>query len=100
MLEHVIGYPRADLQVRQAKIGVERIALRFFQRDLQLRAPARRLMAQQFFRRHRQRPGQRFDQRELRLTAPVLQQRQRRRRAPDPGAKLREGKATRAPQVP
>ena len=48
MLEHVVGHPRADLQVRQAEVGVERVALGLLQRDLQLRAAARRLVAQQF----------------------------------------------------
>ncbi len=73
--------------------------LGLLQRDLQLRAAARRLVAQELFRRDRQRRGQRFDQRELRLAPPVFQQRQCRRRPPDPGAELGKGEAAGPPQV-
>jgi len=99
MLEHVVGHPGAGLQVGQAEVGVERVALRLLQHDLQLRAAARRLVAQEILGRHRQRPGQGLDQRELRFPAPVLQQRQRRRRPPDPPAQLGERQATGAAQV-
>ena len=43
MLEHVAGHPGADLQVGQAEVAVDRVALRLLQHDLQLRTAARRL---------------------------------------------------------
>ena len=62
VFQHVAGHPGADLQVGQAQVAEERVALRLLQRDLKLRTAARRLRPQQLVRGHRQRLGQRLDQ--------------------------------------
>ena len=100
VLEHVGGDARADLQLRQAEPPVGRVLLRVGQGDLQLRPAARRLPAQQLGRRHRQRRRQLLDQRQLRLAAAVLDEREDRGRAVYPLAELGEGQAAHPAQVP
>ena len=99
VLEHVIGHPGPDLQVRQPQLGVQRIMLCLLHRDLQLGPAARRLGPQQFLGRHGQGPGQRVDQGQLGLTAAVLQQGQRRGRPAHPAAELGQRVPARPAQV-
>ena len=87
-------------QVRQAERGVDRVALRLVERDLQLGPPARRLVPHQLVGGHAERVRERLDQGELGLAPAVLQQRQHRRGAADPLAELGERQAPAAPDVP
>ena len=100
VLEHLGGHPGADPQLRQAQAPVGRVLLRVGQGDLELRAAAGRLTAQQLGGRHRKRRGQLLDQGELRLSAAVLKQRKDRGSAADPLPQLGERQAPRAAQVP
>ena len=100
VLDHVARHPRADPQVRQAQVPVDRVALRLLQGDLQLGPPAGRLAAQQFLGRHRQRGRQRLDQGQLGLAAAVLDQRQHRGRAADALAELGQRQPLGAAGVP
>ena len=100
VLDHVARHPRADPQVRQAEVAVDRVLLRLLEGDLQLGPAARRLAPQQFRRWHRQRGRQRLDQRQLGLAAAVLDQRQHRGGTADPLAKLGQGQPLGAPGMP
>ena len=100
VLQHVVRHPGAGLQMRQAEIAVHRVALRLLHRDLELGPAARRLVPEQFPGRHGQGLGQRLDQRQLRLPAAILQQRERRGGPADPLAKLGERDALGPPHVP
>ena len=100
VLEHVGRDAGADLQRGQAKPPVGRVLLRVGQRDLQLRPAARRLPAQEFGHGHRQRRGQLLDQRQLRLPAAVLDEREDRWGPVDPLTELGQGQTAHPAQVP
>src|SRR5207248_11639776 len=76
VLENVGRDPRARSQRRQTQRRERRIALRALQRDLQRRAPARRLGPQQLFDQGVEARGQALQQRQLGLPPAVLQHRQ------------------------
>jgi hypothetical protein len=99
MLDHVIGHPLGDLEVRQAERLVERVALCLLQRDLQLGAAGRRLFAKKLLHRDVERGRQPPQQRELGLPLAVLEQGELGRGTADAFSQLGQRQAPAAAQV-
>jgi hypothetical protein len=99
VFEHVVGDPLADLEVGEVELLVEGVALGLLHGDLQLRAPARGLLGEEFLDGDSEGGGQGGEEGELGLALAVLQQGELGGGPADAFSQVGEGHTSRAPQM-